>query len=83
MANRSQTLCTRRCAKGFIYKHCLIYEAGTAVNLTDPMRKVRFTELTQGHSQLVAKPGPAPGQRDAGARELAGQEGPESRGKPG
>ena len=78
MANRSQTLCARRCAKSFIYKHCLIYEAGTAVNLTDPIRKVRFTEFIQGHSQLVAKPGPAPGQRDTGACELAGQEGPES-----
>ena len=45
MANRSQTLCARRCAKSFIYKHCLIYEAGTAVNLIDPIRKVRFTEF--------------------------------------
>lgn len=46
MANRSHTLCARRCAKSFIYKHCLTYEAGTAVNLIDPI--IHSRSLTAG-----------------------------------
>lgn len=49
----------------FIYKPCLVYEAGTVVILIYPTRKVKFTEPAQGHPQLVVKPGPAPGQRKA------------------
>lgn len=55
MANRSQTLCARRCAKSFIYKHCLIYEAGTAVNLIDPIRK----EVHRTHSRSLTAGGKA------------------------
>ena len=55
-------LCARQWAGCFIYMHCLIDEAGTVV-IIHPIRKVKFTELAQGHSQLVVKPGrlPCPG----------------------
>lgn len=64
-------LCARQCARCFIYMHCLIDEAGTVV-IIHPIRKVKFTELAQGHSQLVVKPGRLPGRCDAKAREGVG-----------